>query len=413
MSSETRWSALGKHSGGALLALIAGITCACGERASVGGPATRDSAGVRIVVYTDAALTTAPAWDLGAAPLLDLGGSDSAGGDQFHRVRSVVALPEGRVLVANAGTNELRIYDSTGRRVRTIGRSGSGPGEFRLLAWAVLAAGDSIVAYDPQLQRISVIDTALSATRTYALTVPSLRFPFARQRLSDGSILVAPEDAYTPASARGTHRDSLVLHRVDHAGRAKGVFLRLPGDDRFVLPEKRGVRSAPLAFGRSVVMASGDSTLYIGGTDEYEVRGLTLAGATRLILRVNRSARPVTGDLIDAYKRRELSRVEGKEWLSFFTAIYDSMSYPATMPHLSALRVDDRERLWVRDYPVHPDSTPAWRVFDAVGNLVAMVTVPASFDILTIAADRVLGVWRDENDVEHVRVYRLRRTGDS
>jgi hypothetical protein len=392
-----------------VVALLISIASACDERAIVVLPIIRDSAGVRVVEYSDAALPLTPAWTIGTAPLVDVGGNEADSANQFFRIRSVAALPGGSFLVANASTSEIRIYDRTGRRVGSVGRHGAGPGEFDLLGWATVGAGDSIVAYDPQQQRVSVFGREGGAPRTFSLDLPSLRFPFARQRLSDGSILVTSEDVFTPASAKGVHRELLVLQRVSSTGRSRGEFLRLPGDDKYVLPEKGGVRVTPLAFGRAVVLSAGDSTLYVGGTDEYNIRGFTLAGTTRLILRVSRKPRAVTADVIAAFSRRELSRIEGQHWRSFFTAMYDSMTYPATMPQFSALRVDDHERLWVRDYPLHPDSTPIWRVFDSTGAALGTVTMPASFDLHSIAGDRVFGVWRDGDDIEHVRVYALRR----
>jgi hypothetical protein len=361
------------------------------------------------VEYSDSGLPIAPAWIIDSNPLVDVGGAETDSVNQFFRIRSISALPGGGFLVANAGTSEIRIYDRVGSRVGSIGRHGAGPGEFRLLGWASVSAGDSIVAYDPQLQRVSVFGTNGGVPRTFSIDVPSIRFPFARIRLSDGSILVAPEEVFTPAATKGAHRELLVLHRISGTGHLQGEFLKVPGDDKYVLPETGGVRVSPLGFGRSVVFSAGDSTLYVGGTDQYDIRGLTLAGTTRLILRVSRASRAVTANLIAAYTRRELSRIEGQHWQSFFRAMYDSMTYPAVMPQFSTLRVDDHERLWVRDYPLHPDSTPVWRVFDSAGAALGTVTMPAGFDVHSIAGNRVFGVWRDENDIEHVRVYALRR----
>jgi hypothetical protein len=47
-------------------------------------------------------------------------------------------------------------------------------------------------------------------------------------------------------------------------------------------------------------------------------------------------------------------------------------------------------------------------VHDAEGRLVARVRMPESFRPLHIGEDFVLGVERDDLDVEHVRMYRIR-----
>jgi hypothetical protein len=59
-------------------------------------------------------------------------------------------------------------------------------------------------------------------------------------------------------------------------------------------------------------------------------------------------------------------------------------------------------------------STPtAWRVFDPSGIWLGTVTLPARFNPMDIGKDYVLGLWRDEDDVEHIRIYRLRKPQDA
>jgi hypothetical protein len=48
-------------------------------------------------------------------------------------------------------------------------------------------------------------------------------------------------------------------------------------------------------------------------------------------------------------------------------------------------------------------------VFDPQGKLLGAVTLPARFVPRHIGNDFVLGVWKTENDVEVVRMYRLRK----
>ena len=48
-----------------------------------------------------------------------------------------------------------------------------------------------------------------------------------------------------------------------------------------------------------------------------------------------------------------------------------------------------------------------WDLFDPEGRWLCTVEMPGSFTPLEIGADHVAGVWRDTDDVEHVRLYRL------
>ena len=52
-----------------------------------------------------------------------------------------------------------------------------------------------------------------------------------------------------------------------------------------------------------------------------------------------------------------------------------------------------------------------WHVFDRQGRLSARALLPSRFRPTEITASRILGVWKDEVDVESVRVFRLIRGG--
>ena len=50
-----------------------------------------------------------------------------------------------------------------------------------------------------------------------------------------------------------------------------------------------------------------------------------------------------------------------------------------------------------------------WFILDEVGRWLGVVTTPQRFTVHQITRERLIGVWQDENDVEYVRAYRLRR----
>src|SRR5687768_145368 len=95
----------------------------------------RDSASVTIVenaapVWTD----SAHAWRVETEPVVTIGVVEGAPEYQLFRVRHALRLDDGSILVADGGSRELRFYDSTGRHIRSIGRDGEGPGEFRVIS---------------------------------------------------------------------------------------------------------------------------------------------------------------------------------------------------------------------------------------------------------------------------------------
>ena len=87
----------------------------------------------------------------------------------------------------------------------------------------------------------------------------------------------------------------------------------------------------------------------------------------------------------------------------------DGMVYPESHPAFGRIYVDLPGNLWV--LRTSPDRVPAdpepWDVFDPEGVWLGAVALPARFTMREIGDDYVAGVWRDELDVEYVRVYRL------
>src|SRR5207244_1014807 len=55
-------------------------------------------------------------------------------------------------------TKDIRIFDPSGKHLRTIGRSGKGPGEFTYPDGMALAPDGLVWVHDPQNARFSIFD---------------------------------------------------------------------------------------------------------------------------------------------------------------------------------------------------------------------------------------------------------------
>lgn len=73
------------------------------------------------------------------------------------------------ILSGIAGGGFLSVYDAAGKPVRTIGRKGAGPGEFRSPLRVAVGSGDSLYVLDDANSRIQV----LSAAGAYARVLPT------------------------------------------------------------------------------------------------------------------------------------------------------------------------------------------------------------------------------------------------
>src|SRR5687768_2934188 len=89
------------------------------------------------------------------APTVRIGTADGDSSEVLFGAFSVDRTSDGRIVVANSGTSEVRIYDARGVHLRTMGRRGDGPGEFRALLRLGVIRGDTILAYDWRHGRIT------------------------------------------------------------------------------------------------------------------------------------------------------------------------------------------------------------------------------------------------------------------
>lgn len=103
----------------------------------------------------------APAWR--AEPFVRIGAEGMAAGaaqpDEFGHVSGVVAGPDGSVYVADGLGPDIRVFGPDGAYTSTIGRKGSGPGEFESLA-SIGWLGDTLVATDYANGRVGLLTAA-------------------------------------------------------------------------------------------------------------------------------------------------------------------------------------------------------------------------------------------------------------
>ena len=74
------------------------------------------------------------------------------------------------------------------------------------------------------------------------------------------------------------------------------------------------------------------------------------------------------------------------------------------------MRVDKADNLWVHGYELPGDTHLHWSVFGPDGVWLTDVTTPIAIQVLDIGADYLLGLSRDDLDVEHVQLYGLMKT---
>jgi hypothetical protein len=400
------------------------------QRASVAGePITvseRDSAGVRIVSIAGS-ISTLPEWTLSATPLTEIR-SDA---DPFiGSVGEVAFVGDRGLLVSDNQTAELRSFDGDGHVVRTLGKKGDGPGEFRRIAQVSVVEGDTVYVFDYPLFRISVFDPNGALVRT--IPVPDA--------------FAGPGSMVLKAKALGSDRLLVFGNRMDprEAGDPRGPVRRgvrdgivaiLATDTEQLAPpiqfpgglhlSGNGYSVASPFANRPFATVNADRVLFgSGSTYELAVRDLDLRPV--ILIRWSGWGRPLTPSVAEGLRsplEESLDSLRSKvppgvdranrrmldDWL-------EPELMPDSLPALGGAMLDEHGRIWVARFDLARDFISAmtgfqqwqqedvWHVLDAEGHPLARVRLPPESRLLAVRADRVALVTRNSLGAESVRV---------
>jgi hypothetical protein len=386
------------------IVLLALAVAGCGRVAEQSTLTMSDSAGVTVVESYAPLWSPEEGWRLSEAPLLTIGDVEGADEYQLYRVRSAVRLADGRIVIANSGTNELRFYDGDGKYLFMRGGEGGGPGEFRSMG-DIWTLADSLFIYDFGQMRMTVYSTAGEFGRTFRVQeAPDGGFPFPEGVLAPHILLVrrTPRDAELSA---GFTRDTSLYLQYSLEGEPLDSLGWFPGDESYMGFAEDFTVGTSAPFGLRAYMLAAADLLYYGSSDAYEIDVRASDGTLQRLIRRPVPNAPVTAEEVDEFYRDLEEREE--RMAPIWRELYSKMTLPETKPAYGRLLIDADDNLWVADYSQERDDEGTWSVFDPEGRFLGTVETPTGGRVQQIGGDFVLGVWRDELDVEYVRLYEL------
>jgi len=390
--------------------LLPAVACT-GNGASRGAFDVRDSAGVQVVESFEPAWGPGEAWFVADEPTLSIGVEEGEEPYQLFRIGGAVRLSDGRIVVANSGSSELRFFDADGRFLMAAGGTGEGPGEFGefsgMRMWQPRSG--ELVLQDFGNDRVTVYDTS----GTYARTVrfePTADAPQAWLIgvFADGSLLAqAPEGGGRLNGVPGELIQLAYRHlRYDQEGRQPALMLVLPARTRYV-NEFGGVRHFPfIPFVPEPVILAFDERLHVirGSTAEIEQRSLD-----NEVTRITRWSAPGqhrVADVWEQYKAEELP--EDEERRQRYMHFYEQdLQIPEHVPVASELRADADGNLWVRRYQLPWETDVRWDVMERGERWLGTVVTPPRFTVYDIGTDYILGRQYDSLNVERLQLYEL------
>lgn len=416
-----------------LIGTLAVLALACGGRgeAGTGEASVRDSAGLQIVENTGPRHAEGQGWLLAAEPTVQIGGDATNPVYDLGQVTGATRLGDGSIAVANAATSEIRFYQADGTHRLTSGRRGAGPGEYQMIVGMWRSPADSLVVLDMAVQRLSVLTPDGQYSHSLTLggmgggMVPgadgSISMSIPAGMFDDGSLVGMANTFRIGDTRAGSFRDPLPLVRYAPDGAIRDTLATIPGIEMEMMTISFAGQSfsqpTPVSLGKQPVVVARGSRLFVATNEAWEVQEQAADGTLRRLIRLQTPVRALNQDLIAAHRAEQLELVSNQPMMSQapqeirdqITDRINSAPYPATLPFVAQLLVDDEGYLWAQEVGLPGDRRQKWGVFDRDGGLQAWIRMPERFRPTSIGSDWVVGIWQDDDDVEYVRVYALTR----
>jgi hypothetical protein len=375
------------------------IACAS-EGARTNSPirhARTDSAGVEVVQATVDGDIPALHWTVHPSPTVVMGNDPGASTNILQALR----LGDGKYLVvptamAKAPTPIPRIYDSTGKFVGLLGRSGRGPGEFAGLIKASHGPGDSILALDSWQNRASVFDREAKFGRSFPVKMSG---------------------TYGWGGIGGFIDGSVLYMSIDHAANGKAIVsvYRYPPSGGSAQRIAQALAWNPIGdiaslWALQATLAVGKSRVYYNDPRDYDIHVFAPEGKETRLIRLPVKARAVSAAEVSSVRDSGIAGWRAsnpgkpddearKNW--------QSLTVPPILQSIDMLVEDAEGGLWAREFNLTHAKPDRWFVIDSTGALLGTVSVPTGWRVEQIGPDYVLVIVQGEEGEDRVEVHRL------
>lgn len=378
------------------------LLASCGEAEPAGWAGTVDTlANGAVVVDNPAEGLWAPGEGWTVREELRIGSAMSEGPALFGQVAGVAVDAEDRIHVLDRQAKEIRTFGPDGAHIRTVGRDGGGPGEFRDPIGLVLSPDDGLWVVDARNARYAVFALDGEYRTAHRRNLSGYVMPWNGGFGRDGRF-----------HEKTVYRDSEALHhvviRMDSALEPADT-LQFPSYDadqlELVTESSRMSASVPFASTQQRVWDP-RGFLWSVITGDYTLTQISPDGDTLRVIRRGLEPVPVTAE------ERE-DAIEGLEWFTRQGGRLDPSRIPSEKPPIASFHVADDGHLWARLTPAADEEGARYDVFDPEGRYLGEVRSETSLGSAPdFRGDHIYGVVSDSLGVAYVVRWGLDRGGD-
>lgn len=344
----------------------------------------------------------------------------------FGYVSTLAPAPDGSLYVGDSQVPIIRRYDSDGVYLGDVGRGGQGPGEYRGFDGLAVLSDGRLTVWDSGNARMSFFDPTGEFQESFPVRngIGGWR-GFAYSPNGDLFVRTRPLDGLVE-TPEGLLR--IKWAKVRPGGTTEALATVPPEDrvgPRYVLSGRGGYYRAFVVM--TVNAMAPDGSMYWARNDEYVIHRLLPRGEELLITRSEDPIRVSPQETTEWEARSEYFAQRNPQQRE------DYFPIPEVKPFLRELVVDPEGRLWVSRYteavhrPYSPEEraereeqglvdftwrdTTTWDVFDSLGNLLGVVTLPLQTSFVTAIGDQVWGVEQGDYREDYVIRWRIVEAG--
>lgn len=303
----------------------------------------------------------------------------------FGDIRGIAVDTWGRLYATDGQDATVRLFDSLGQLVRSLGRRGQGPGELNTPQGVAFGPDGNIYLYDAEARRLTVFDTSGAVLTTHPLMISSYGYLWEGGIDSAGRLL----DQQWIRSDSG---DRPIVRQVDLQTGVVDTLAyprcELRAKQAFKFPH--GFMSVPFAAG-GISWLDPSGSIWCANTDR-AVAYRAPFGAAAPVDSFMSSAVPLR--VSDDERAKAIADAE-KFKQRAGDANLDYGLIPEVKAVLQGLNRDARGRLWMQ---IVDSAGPALHVFSPDGQWVARVRLdhqPAEYHHLAFHGDHVYAVGHD------------------
>lgn len=373
----------------------------------------RDSSGVVIVDNRVSASFGAAEWSIAPAPDLVIGSAEGDSSYQLFGVAGAHRTADGHIVLVNAGSWEVRVYDDQGAFVRSFGRRGGGPDEFGMPVLGGTVA-DTLVVVDRAQHRLALVHHRAGFVRLTRVADDVGGFLNPAGTFGNGQVVFggAFDMRRIGELQTGMNRAHTFYRSCNPDGSLAVDFGDKPGAEFFIRtvggtgPDSR---PALIPFGKQPLAAVSSERFYFADGDGYEIEVFDTTGKLTRLIRLDRDPVQVTSEDGRRYIEEAAADASSENQAHAIRQRLAQLPLPQTFPAFASLAADAMGYLWAQRYR-HPGQVEAvWDVFDPEGILTAKIILPARIRPLEIGDDYLLGLHWDQLDVEYIHLYSLQR----